>query len=85
MLKFTLVFDNDTTVHDLHTYTVAFSPQLTKKERDPPLPRVVVERIPEAEPKEVVRFVQRWQRMEERSNHTMAIVENESERSLREP
>ena len=26
VLKFTLVFDNDTTVHDVHTYTVAFSP-----------------------------------------------------------
>ena len=70
---------------------VALELKLTQKVKadkegaGPPLPRIVVEIIPEAEPEEVVRFVQRWQRMEERSNHTMTIVENESERSLREP
>ena len=28
MLKSTLVVDNDTTVHDAHTYTVVFSPSV---------------------------------------------------------
>ena len=28
LLKFTYVVDNDTTVHDVHTYTVAFSPSV---------------------------------------------------------
>ena len=28
VLKLTSVFDNDTTVHDVHTYTVAFSPSV---------------------------------------------------------
>ena len=31
MLKFTHVVDNDTTVHDVHTYTVAFSPSVLIK------------------------------------------------------
>ena len=31
MLKFTSVVDNDTTVHDAHTYTVAFSPSILIK------------------------------------------------------
>ena len=30
-LKFTLVVDNDTTVHDVHTYTVVFSPSVLIK------------------------------------------------------
>ena len=34
---------------------------------------------------EVVWLVQHWHRMEERSNHTAANGENESERLLREP
>ena len=34
---------------------------------------------------EVVWVVQRWHRMEERSSHTKTNVENESERSSREP
>ena len=29
--KFTYVVDNDTTVHDVHTYTVAFSPSVLIK------------------------------------------------------
>ena len=61
----------------------------------PPLPRIAVERILEAEPRRFhvlsvdtggfVWFVQRWHRMEERSNHKTTNVEKESERSLREP
>ena len=31
VLKSTLVVDNDTTVHDVHTYTVAFSPSVLIK------------------------------------------------------
>ena len=31
VLKFTHVVDNDTTVHDVHTYTVAFGPSVLIK------------------------------------------------------
>ena len=65
----------------------------------PPLPRIVVERVPEAEPRrfyvclrtlkltdtrEVVQDVQRWHRMEKRQSHTTMNAERESERSSRE-
>ena len=65
-----------------------------------PLPRIEVERIPQVAPRafcvcrqtsrltvilEVVWVVQRWHRMEERSNHTTTNDENESKLLLGEP
>ena len=84
-----------------HEFKLTNKVTADKEGAGPPLPRIVVERIPEAEPRrfyvlsaatsrltvtlEVVRVVQRWHRVDERSNHTTMNVENESERLLREP
>ena len=81
--------------------------KLTKKvtaDKDgagPPLPRIVVERAPEAEPRrfyvlsadieahghtlEAAQNAQRLRRMEKRQSHTLMNAERESERSSREP
>ena len=72
-----------------------------KEGAGPPLPRIVVERNPESEPRRFyvlsadieahgpvggcAPVVKRWHRMEDRANHTTANVENESELLLREP
>ena len=63
-----------------------------------PLPRIVVERMPEAQlgrfyvlsadtearavPQEVVRAVQRWYRVEERSNHATRTNQNDHQKNL---
>ena len=66
----------------------------------PPLPRIVVERAPEVEPRrfyvclrilkltdtlEAAQDVQRLHRMEKRQSHITMNAERESERSLKEP
>ena len=62
-----------------------------KEGAGPPLPRIVVERAPEIEPRrfyvllEVVRVVLRSHRMEEQQNLIMMNAESGSERSFREP
>ena len=72
-----------------------------KEGAGPPLPRIVVKRALEAEPRrfyvlsadvckhmdklEVVRVVLRLHRMEERQSQITMNAESESERSLREP
>ena len=61
-----------------------------KARAGPPLPRIVVERILEVEPRLTsrptitleVRVVQRWHRTEKRQNHTTKCLENESERFI---
>ena len=69
-----------------------------KEGAGPPLPRIVVERAPEAEPRrfyvfltlrlmgtlEVVRVVLRLHRTEKRQSHITMNAERESERSMRE-
>ena len=68
-----------------------------KEGAGPPLPRIVVERVPEVEPRRFYVLsadieadghtggMQRLYCMEKRQSHIMTNAENESERSKREP